>query len=125
MGQLLLFAGHETTTGMIALGTAALLQHPYAVRELQTTQDPAVVASAVEELLRWLNILHLGRRRIALEDIDIRGEHIRAGEGVILANDIADRDPHVYESPNELDIHRHPNNHLAFAYGRINVLASI
>ncbi|MFK4273726.1 cytochrome P450, partial [Streptomyces milbemycinicus] len=74
MGVLLLIAGHETTANMIALGTVALLEHPDQLAALRETDDPKAVARAVEELLRYLSIVHNGRRRVALEDIEIGGE---------------------------------------------------
>ena len=92
MGLLLLIAGHETTANMIALGTVALLENPEQLAELRDTDDPKLVANAVEELLRYLTIVHNGRRRIALEDIEIGGEVIRAGEGVVIATEVANRD---------------------------------
>src|SRR4051812_34878707 len=67
-----------------ALGTLPLLEHPEQLARVRDTDDPEVIASAVEELLRHLSVVHLGRRRTALEDIDIAGRTIRAGEGVIL-----------------------------------------
>ena len=73
MALLLLIAGHETTANMIALGTLALLQHPDQLKLLHETDDPKLVASAVEELLRYLHITHLGRRRAVTEDIEIGG----------------------------------------------------
>jgi cytochrome P450 len=117
MGVLMLIAGHETTANMIALGTLALLEHPDQLARLRDADDPALVASAVEELLRYLHITHNGRRRVALEDIEIAGQVIRAGEGVILANDIANRDPDVFPDPDRLDLGRNPRNHVAFGFG--------
>jgi hypothetical protein len=117
MGVLMLIAGHETTVNMIALGTLALLEHPDQLAVLRETDDPKLVASAVEELLRYLNITHNGRRRVALEDIEIAGQVIRAGEGVILANDIANRDPDVFPDPDRLDIQRDARRHVAFGFG--------
>jgi hypothetical protein len=117
MGVLMLIAGHETTANMIALGTLALLEHPDQLAVLRETDDPKLVASAVEELLRYLNITHNGRRRVALEDIEIAGQVIRAGEGVILANDIANRDPDVFPDPDRLDIQRDARRHVAFGFG--------
>ncbi len=65
MGLLLLVAGHETTANMIALGTLALFQNPEQLALLRESDDPKFVAGAVEELLRYLNIVHSGRRRFA------------------------------------------------------------
>jgi cytochrome P450 len=117
MGVLMLLAGHETTANMIALGTLALLEHPDQLDLLRSTDDPALVASAVEELLRYLHITHNGRRRVALEDIEIAGETIRAGEGIIVANDIGNRDPSVFPDPDRLDHTRNPRRHVAFGFG--------
>ncbi|MEV7042299.1 cytochrome P450 [Amycolatopsis sp. NPDC051061] len=117
MGVLLLIAGHETTANMIALGTLALLEHPDQLALLREGGDPALVASAVEELLRYLNITHNGRRRLALEDIEIAGETIRAGEGMIMANDVANRDPAVFPDGDRLDLTRDAHRHVAFGFG--------
>jgi cytochrome P450 len=117
MGVLMLIAGHETTANMIALGTLALLEHPDQLALLRDADDPALVSSAVEELLRYLNITHNGRRRVATEDIEIAGQTIHAGEGIILANDVANRDPDVFADPDRLDLTRNPRNHVAFGFG--------
>ena len=117
MGVLMLIAGHETTANMIALGTFALLEHPDQLDRLRATEDPALVASAVNELLRYLNITHTGRMRVVLEDIEIAGLVLRAGDSVILANDIGNRDPAVFEDPDRLDVGREARNHIAFGFG--------
>ncbi|MEV7426380.1 MULTISPECIES: cytochrome P450 [unclassified Streptomyces] len=117
MGVLLLIAGHETTANMIALGTLALLENPDQLALLRDSDDPKLVASAVDELLRYLNITHSGRRRVALEDIEIAGEVIRAGEGIIVPNDIGNRDPDVFPDPDRLDIRRDARRHVAFGFG--------
>jgi cytochrome P450 len=117
MGILLLIAGHETTANMIALGTLALLQHPDQLAQLRESGDPKLVASAVEELLRYLNIPHNGRRRVALEDIEVAGQVIRAGEGLIMPNDVANRDPEAFPDPDRLDIAREARHHVAFGFG--------
>jgi cytochrome P450 len=72
MAVLLLIAGHETTANMIALGTLALLEHPEQLAALRDTEDPALIAGAVEELLRYLSIVHTGygTPRVALQDIE-------------------------------------------------------
>ena len=117
MGQLLLVAGHETTANMIALGTLALMEHPEQLARVRESEDPKLIASTVEELLRYLNIVHSGRRRVALEDIEIGGVTIRAGEGLVLANDIGNRDPDVFADPDSLDVGRNPRQHIAFGFG--------
>ncbi|OZM74813.1 cytochrome P450 [Amycolatopsis antarctica] len=117
MGVLLLIAGHETTANMIALGTLALLRNPDQLALLRDTDDPALVASAVEELLRYLHITHNGRRRVALEDIEFDGQVIRAGDGLIVPNDIGNRDPDAFEDPDRLDIQRDARHHVAFGFG--------
>lgn len=114
--RLLLIAGHETTANMIALGTCALLQHPDQLAAVRDGDDKRV-AGAVEELLRYLTIVHLGRRRTALADIEVGGVLIREGEGVILANDLANRDPDVFPDPDRLDVDRAARRHLAFGSG--------
>ncbi|MEV2248019.1 cytochrome P450 [Streptomyces sp. NPDC049970] len=117
MGVLLLLGGHETTANMISLGTLLLLQHPEQLALIRDTDDPAVVRDAVEELLRFLSIVHLGRRRTALEDIEIAGRTIRAGDGVILLGELANRDPSVFPDPDRLDITRDARHHQAFGAG--------
>jgi cytochrome P450 len=118
MGLLLLVAGHETTANMIGLGTLALLENPAQLAELRETDDPKLVAGAVEELLRYLNIVHSGRRRVATEDVEVAGQLVKAGEGVVLANDAGNRDTTAFTgNPDELDIHRDSRHHVAFGYG--------
>jgi hypothetical protein len=117
MGQLLLVAGHETTANMIALGTVALLENPAQLAAVRESDDPKLIANTVEELLRYLNITHSGRRRIALADLEVGGRLIREGEGVIAANDIANRDATAFPDPDVLDVHRKARHHVAFGYG--------
>ncbi|GHA36647.1 cytochrome P450 [Streptomyces tauricus] len=117
MGVLLLLGGHETTANMISLGTLLLLQHPDQLALIRDTDDPAVIRDAVEELLRYLSIVHLGRRRTAVEDIEVAGHTIRAGEGVILLGELANRDPSVFPDPDRLDLTRNARQHQAFGAG--------
>lgn len=117
MGVLLLLAGHETTANMIALGTLALLEHPDQLALLRDSDDPKLIAAAVEELLRYLNITHNGRRRVALADIEVGGQVIRAGEGIIVPNDIGNRDPGAFADPDRLDLRRDARHHVAFGFG--------
>jgi cytochrome P450 len=117
MGTLLLLAGHDTTANMIALGTLALLQHPGQLAILRETDDPAVIANAVEEMLRYLSIVHNGRTRVALEDIEIGGQVIRAGDGIVMPIEVANRDAVVFPDPDRLDIGRPARHHVAFLFG--------
>ncbi|MDT0411457.1 MULTISPECIES: cytochrome P450 [Streptomyces] len=117
MGVLLLAAGHETTANMIALGTLALLRNPDQLDVLRAADDPKTVAAAVEELLRYLSIVHSGRRRVALEDITYAGVTIKAGDGIVLAGETANRDPEVFPDPDRLDLGRDARRHVAFGFG--------
>ena len=117
-GVLLLLAGHETTANMIALGTLALFQNPEQLALLRDSDDPKLVVSAVEELLRYLHITHNGMQRVALEDIEIAGQTIRAGEGILTLNELGDRDPSAFTgNPDELDLTRDARHHVAFGFG--------
>jgi cytochrome P450 len=117
MGEGLLIAGHETSANMISLATVALLEHPDQLTILQETDDPAVIANAVEELLRYLTIIHGGQRRIATGDIEVAGQSIKAGEGIIIELAAADRDPRTFADPDVLDLRRPAGDHHAFGYG--------
>jgi len=117
MLEVLLVAGHETTANMIALSVLALLRQPDTLAELRDTDDPALVANAVEELLRWLTVAHKGRRRVALDDLEIAGQRIREGDAVIAALDIANHDSAAFENPDTLDVHRRARHHMAFGFG--------
>ncbi|MCF1595202.1 cytochrome P450 [Streptomyces muensis] len=116
LAAFLLFAGHETTANMIALGTITLLQHPDQIPYLLA--GPAEAANAVEELLRYLAIVHGGLRRYALEDVRIGDVTIRAGEGVIVPLHVANRDPEAFADPDRLDLGRaNARQHVTFGYG--------
>jgi cytochrome P450 len=119
LGTGLLIAGHETTANMIGLGVLALLQYPEQATVLRETDDPQVIANAVEELLRYLSIIQNGQRRVAAEDIEIAGEVIRAGEGIIIDNAPANWDAKEFSEPDRLYLHRSgAGQHVAFGYGR-------
>ncbi|AYG84463.1 Pentalenic acid synthase [Streptomyces hundungensis] len=111
---ILLVAGHETTANMISLGTFTLLQHPERLAELRS--DAALMPAAVEELLRFLSIAD-GMLRVALEDIEIGGETIRADEGVVFSTSVINRDNASYEEPDRIDWHRSSRHHVAFGFG--------
>ncbi|WP_457966993.1 cytochrome P450 [Arthrobacter sp. D1-29] len=113
----LLAAGFETSANMIGLGTLALLQNPDQLAILRDTDDPKVIANAVEELLRYLSIVHNGQRRIAAADIEIAGQSIKAGEGIILDFSAGNWDARTFKQPDVFDIQRTTDNHLAFGFG--------
>ncbi len=115
MAVLLLVAGHETTANQIALSVAFLLRNPRLAESFRRADGPP--DTAVDELLRLLTITHTGRRRVATADVPIGGVTIRAGDGVIAAADIANRDPGRFPAPDDADLGRTPNPHLAFGHG--------
>ncbi|GGV14300.1 cytochrome P450 [Streptomyces filipinensis] len=114
LALILLVAGHETTANMISLGTYTLLRHPARLAELRA--DPALLPAAVEELMRMLSIAD-GLFRVALEDVEVAGATIRAGEGVLFSTSVINRDPSQYEDPDTLDFHRPARHHVAFGFG--------
>ncbi|MDI1448679.1 cytochrome P450 [Polyangium sp. 6x1] len=112
---LLLIAGHETTANMISLSTLALLQHPEQLAAIQ--KDPSKTIGAVEELLRYFTIAESALGRVAIEDVEIGGVLIRAGEGIFALANTANRDPEVFAKADDLDLERGSRNHLAFGFG--------
>ncbi|GLZ45888.1 cytochrome P450 [Actinomycetospora sp. NBRC 106375] len=115
IGNLLLVAGHETTSNMLSLGTLALLEHPDQLARVR--DDPSAVDGAVEELLRWLTVVHGGFPRAVVEDTTIGGHPVAAGELVISSLAAANRDPEAVDDGDRLDISRAPAPHLAFGHG--------
>lgn len=118
LGTGLLIAGHETTANMIGIGILALLEHPEQAALLRDSDDPKFVANAVEELMRYLSIIQNGQRRVAIEDIEIGGATIRAGDGIIIDLAPANWDPATYPAPDRLDLTRDAGHQLGFGYGR-------
>ncbi len=112
---LLLLAGHETTSNMLALGTLALLRHPAQLAAVR--DDPAAVAPAVEELLRYLSIVQTSIPRITTTDVEIAGVEIPAGRLVFASLPAGNRDPRFIDDPETLDIARGAPGHLAFGHG--------
>ena len=115
MIDLVLIAGHETTSNMITLGTLSLLMHPE--QKDQVVADPTLVKGAVEEMLRFHTILQFKGERVALEDVEVGGQLIRKGEGVLALINAANRDPEKFPDPDKFDIHRNPRHHVAFGFG--------
>jgi cytochrome P450 len=110
-------AGHETTANMISLGTVALLQHSDVFERLGQTDDPAVIANIVEELMRYLTIVHSQVDRVATEDVTIGGQLIRAGEFVMMNLPAGNWDADFVDDPETLDVDRNTRGHLGFGYG--------
>jgi cytochrome P450 len=109
-----LFAGHQTTEHLIGNGVHTLLCHP---QELQAVRsEPALMSSAIEECLRFESPIQRGWRR-ATRDVQMRGQMIREGDLVFMMFGSANRDPAVFEAPDEFRVRREPNRHLAFGYG--------
>ena len=118
LGTGLLIAGHETTANMIGIGVLALLENPEQAALLRDSDDPKFIANAAEELMRYLSIIQNGQRRVAIEDIEIAGETIRAGEGIIIDLAPANWDAAAYPRPDQLDFTRSAGQQLGFGYGR-------
>ena len=115
IAQLLLIAGHETTSNMLGLGTLALLRHP---DQLALVRDePAAVGHAVEEMLRFLGIVHSGIPRTTTEDVEVGGVAIPADSLVVLSLAGANRDPRFLAGGDRLDVTRDAGGHLAFGHG--------
>lgn len=112
---LLLLAGHETTSNMLSLGVLALLRHPEQLAAVR--DDPAAVGPAVEELLRWLSIVHSGIPRITTTDVEVAGVPIPKGQLVFVSLPSANRDPDFIDAPETFDIGRGALGHLAFGHG--------
>lgn len=111
---LLLVAGHETTVNLIAGGALALLEHP---RQLERFRDdPAVARSGVEEMLRFVSPVQLTGRTL-LQGIDLGDVRIEAGQFVMLLLASGNRDPLAFDSPDDFNVARTPNNHLGFGFG--------
>ncbi|MDF5753570.1 cytochrome P450 [Spongiactinospora sp. TRM90649] len=115
IAELLLLAGHETTSNMLGLGTLALLRHPDQLALVR--DDPAMIEPAVEELLRWLSIVQSPPPRTATRDVEIAGRTIPAGSLVIASIPAADRDAALVENPGDLDVTRGAAGHVAFGHG--------
>jgi cytochrome P450 len=110
----LLFAGHETTRNLIGNGMYTLLQHPQETAELR--ERPEMIRSTVEELLRYESPVQF-TARVLKEDIEVCGQQIRKGWTVLCMLGAANRDPKQFKEPNQLDLKRLNNQHLAFSAG--------
>jgi cytochrome P450 len=111
---LLLTAGHETTINLIGNGTLALLRHPEQMEQLK--QNPGLMKTAVEELLRYDSPVQATSRGV-YEEIEVGGQKIAAGQHVNFMLGAANHDPERFENPGVLNLARQPNPHLAFGSG--------
>ena len=113
MCAMLIFAGHETTTNLIGNGILALLQNPLELERLR--HDPALIESAVEEIIRYTGPVQ-AVSRIALESLQIGDKQIAKGERLSLNIGSANRDPAQFNNPNQFDIQRNEGRHLGFGF---------
>src|ERR1700722_13385027 len=116
-GLILLQAGHETTASMIALGTVALLENRDVFELLGRSEDPAVIANIVEELMRYLTIVHSQVDRVATEDLMIGDVMIRAGDFLLMNLPAGNWDAEFVDHPEAFDVNRSARGHLGFGYG--------
>lgn len=120
VGLPLLTGGHATTANQIALSVAALLRHPDQLALFLA--DPASAPRAVDELLRYLTVVHFGLRRVATAEIAVGQSTIEPGDGVVLSLQCANRDPEAFPDPDRLDLARgaggtRVRGHVSFGYG--------
>ncbi|WP_458689567.1 cytochrome P450 [Nocardia tengchongensis] len=114
VGIMSFVAGNETTKSLIGNGTLALIRHPEQARLLR--DGTATMKTAVTEALRYDSPLQL-TKRLATKDVEVGGEIIRAGDQVMVCLGAANRDPEVFERPDEFDLVRGGGGHLAFGHG--------
>src|SRR5690606_14282484 len=105
---LLLDGGAETTRNVIAAGIWLLSQHPDQRQLL--IDDPSLVPTAVEELIRYVTPI-LNMRRTATRDVELHGQLMREGDEVLLMYSSGNRDEAVFDDPQRFDVTRSPNNH--------------
>lgn len=108
-------AGHETTMNMLSLGTYTLLTNPEQLGALRA--DAELLDGALEELLRYLTVIQFGISRAALDDVELGGQTVRAGESVTISLPAANRDPAKFADPDRLDLTRPATSNVAFGFG--------
>ncbi|MEU5839978.1 cytochrome P450 [Streptomyces diacarni] len=116
LGTLVIGAGHETTANMIGLGILAFLREPEQ-RAILLSAPATYAGSATEEMMRYWSMVQTEPRRVCLEDTEVGGVLIKAGEGIICNLPAANRDPEVFAEPETLDITRTERRHIGFGFG--------
>lgn len=111
----LIIAGHETTVNLIGNGILALLEHPKQKEKL--LNQPQLIHSTIEEILRYNGPAEVSNARFATEDLVVAGKQIKKGEMVFIALSSANRDSKEFIEPDSFDITREANNHLTFGKG--------
>ncbi len=112
----LLIAGYETTANAIGNSVYTLLTHPEKLAELQ--KDLSLIPKAVDELLRIIPIAKQASWvRMAVEDVELSGTIVKAGEAVAIQTHAANTDPKIYDHPDEIDFHRTSNPHMSLGHG--------
>jgi cytochrome P450 len=115
IGTLLLIAGYETIANMLSLGSVVMLDDRALFERLRA--DPDQLPGAIEELLRYQTVIAFGLRRAATADVEIAGETIRRGDGVIVLIDAANRDRAAFVDPDRFDLDRRVDHHVSFGFG--------
>nr|UZH23236.1 hypothetical protein [myxobacterium MSr12020] len=118
---LLLFAGHETTARLISRGMALLFNHPEQLARLR--EEPALIAQAVEEMLRYGDIAPM-ITRVSVAQVEIEGQKIAPHQLMYVMLAAANRDPAVFPDPDRFDITRKPGRHVAFGFGSFYCLGA-
>lgn len=112
--RLRLTAGHETTATMIGTGTFVWLTHPDQLTQIQA--DRTLLPAGIEELLRYVSMLHITVVRRAKNATELAGQQTSPGDGLIANPGAANKDPEAFENPDTFDIHRDARHHIAFGY---------
>ena len=110
----LMTAGHETATNMLSNGVLTLIRHPDQFERLR--RDRSLIPAAAEEILRFESPVQM-TPRLAVEDGELAGRKVKAGDALLLFLGAANRDPARFADPDRFDIARSDNRHLAFGYG--------
>lgn len=112
--QVLLIAGHETTTCLLGNAVQLLLARPDVLEAVRLT--PPLLPGFIEEVLRYDSPVQV-RTRLATQELPLGGQRVAAGQALLLLVGAANRDPRVFRDPDHFDIQRTPNHHLAFGEG--------